>query len=65
MKEMKRKYLNIDDIQNEYLPISKKRIRYLLKRYLHIKRIGGRIYTDREAFERLLADSEREYLPLE
>ena len=65
MMQVKRKYLNIDEIQKEYLPVSKKRIRCLGKKYLNSKVIGGRIYTDREELERLLADPDREYLPLD
>ena len=65
MIPVKRKYVNIDDIQREYLPVSKKRIRSLVKKYLNSKVIGGRINTDREELERLLADPDREYLPLD
>ena len=65
MIPVKRKYVNIDDIQREYLPVSKKRIRSLVKKYLNSKVIGGRIYADREELERLLADPDREYLPLD
>jgi len=65
MMQAKRKYLNIDEIQKEYLPVSKKRIRCLVKKYLNSKVIGGRIYTDREELECLLADPDREYLPLD
>ena len=65
MIPVKRKYVNIDDIQREYLPVSKKRIRSLVKKNLNSKVIGGRIYTDREELERLLADPDREYLPLD
>lgn len=64
MIQMKRRYLSVDDIQKEYLPVSKKKIRALIKQYLQVKIIGGRMYTDREAFERLLADPNRERLPL-
>ena len=40
-------------------------LRSLVKKYLNSKVIGGRIYTDREELERLLADPERECLPLD
>ena len=67
MTQAKRRFISVDDIYQMYLPLSKKRIRWLLKRYLpdKTKIIGGRIYTDRDAFERLLADPGRMYLPLE
>lgn len=61
---MKRKYLTVDDIQKEYLPLSKKRIRALVKQYLPVKTIGGRIFVERQQLEVLLADDDRDYLPL-
>ena len=64
MTEPTRKYLSIDDIQKEYLPISKKKIRCFVKKYLPIKLIGGRIYVERQLLEQLLSDPERENLPL-
>lgn len=65
MIQMKRRYLSVDDIQKEYLPVSKKKIRALIKQYLQVKILGGRMYTEREAFERLLSDPDRERLPLD
>ena len=65
MMQAKRRYISVDDIQKEYLPASKKKIRALLKQYLQVKMIGGRMYTEREAFERLLSDPDRERLPLD
>ena len=50
-----RKYLTISDIQSEYLPISKKKLREFVKEHLHIKLIGGRIYVERAALEALLS----------
>lgn len=44
--------------------MSKKKIRIFVKKYLPVKLIGGRIYVERASLERLLADPEREYLPL-
>ena len=65
MIQEKRKYISIDEIQREYLSLSKKRIRALVKKHLQVKMIGGRIYTEREALDRLLADPDREYLSLD
>lgn len=65
MIQGKRKYISIDEIQREYLSLSKKRIRALVKKHLQVKMIGGRIYTEREALDRLLADPGREYLSLD
>ena len=50
-----RKYLSIDDIQKEYLPISKKRLRAFAKKYLDVKIIGNRMFASREQLERVLA----------
>ena len=52
--DMVRKYLSIDDIHREYLPISKKKIRALVKQNLNYKTIGGRMYVSREDLERHL-----------
>ena len=56
--------MTVDDIQREFLPTSKKKIRTLIKCYLPVKVIGGRLFTEREALERLLADPDRDHLPL-
>ena len=64
MTQIKRKYLTIDDIQKQYLPVGKKRIRALVKKYLQVKTIGGRIYVERDSLEELLSDPEREHLTL-
>lgn len=65
MIQVKRKYISIDEIQREYISLSKKRIRALVKKHLQVKMIGGRLYTEREALDRLLADPGTEYLPLD
>ena len=64
MKKTVRKYLSIDDIQQEYLPISKKKIRSFVKKYLNIITIGSRMYIEREAFENVLNDPDRESFSL-
>ena len=63
-KSLKRKYLTIDDVQKEYLPISKKKIRILVKRYLPTKMIGNRIFVEREKLEELLSNEDVQYLNL-
>ena len=50
-----RKYLSIADIQNDYLPISRKKIREFVKEHLNVRLIGGRIYVERAALEALLS----------
>lgn len=59
-----RKYLTIDDIQKEYLPVSKKRIRALVKQYLNVKLIGGRIFVERRQLEKLLSSTEQNSFPI-
>lgn len=46
-----RRFLSIDDIYRLYLPISKKKIRAMVKQNLKYKTIGGRIYVSREDLE--------------
>ena len=64
MDAVQRKYLNVDDIQKEYLPISKKKIRFFIKKYLQVKTIGGRLFVEREALEHLLADADKQIFAL-
>ena len=54
MNATERKYLTISEIQDEYLPISKKKIREFVNEHLYVKRIGGRFYVERTALEALL-----------
>ena len=63
-KKMKRQYLTITDIQNEYLPISKKKIRILAKKYLTAKMLGNRIFVERKQLEALLSSTDIERLDL-
>ena len=65
MTGRERKYISIDDIAKEYLPISKKKIRSFVKKYVPIKIIGGRIYVERILLEQLLSNTERERFPLD
>lgn len=50
-----RKYLNIEDIQKEYLPLSKKKLRAFAKKYLNVKIIGNRMFVEREQLEKVLS----------
>lgn len=61
----KRKYLSINDIQTEYLPISKKKIREFVKEHLYVKMIGGRIYVERAALETLLSSGKSQRCSLD
>lgn len=51
-----RKYVSIDEIQKEYLPMGKKKIRNMVKECLPYTVIGKRMYVDRVALEEMLAD---------
>lgn len=64
MESVQRKFININDIQTEYLPISKKKIRFFVKKYLQVKTIGGRLFVEREALEALLANPDHEVFHL-
>ena len=64
--EMNRsKWVGITKITKEYLPISKKRARRFVLLYLEPKRIGKRIFVEREKLEALLSDPDREHFPLD
>lgn len=61
---LKRQYVTISDIQREYLPISKKKIRVLVKKYLPAKMLGNRIFVERGKLEELLANPDSQPLDL-
>ncbi len=64
MAETTRKYLTITQIQQQYLPLSKKRIRVLVKQYLDAKILGGRIFVERSQLEALLNSTEQNNFPI-
>ena len=64
VKKAKRQYLTISEIQDEYLPISKKKIRILVKKYLPARMLGNRIFVDRTKLEELLASEDGQRLDL-
>lgn len=64
VKKMKRQYVTIAEIQDEYLPISKKKIRILVKKYLPARMLGNRIFVDRAKLEELLASEDGQRLDL-
>ena len=51
-------------MQKQYLPISKKKLRAFVKKYMPVKFIGGRMYVERELLEDILSDRDREQFPL-
>ena len=56
----KRKYLSVCEIQDEYLPICKKKIRNIIKDNISYKCIGGRMYVERCLLEDFLKDYKHE-----
>ncbi len=62
--EKKSAMVDISEITASYLPVSKRKARKFVSLYLEPKRIGNRIYVEREKLEALLADSDRESFPL-
>lgn len=60
----KSKLVGITEITKQYLPISKKRARRFAVLYLDAKRIGNRIFVERDKLEALLSDPDREKFPL-
>ena len=57
-------WVSIEALTKYYLPISKRKARKFVALYLTPKRIGNRIYVERQQLERLLSDPDRETLPL-
>ena len=64
--EPKRSVLvDIGEIVDCYLPVSRKKARKFVSLYLDAKKIGNRIYVERAKLEELLMDPNREDFPLE
>lgn len=64
--EPKRSVLvDIGEIVDCYLPVSRKKARKFVSLYLDAKKIGNRIYVERAKLEELLTDPNREDFPLE
>jgi hypothetical protein len=64
-KEKNTKWVDICEITQHYLPISKRKARKFVAMYLLPKKVGNRIYVDREQLEQLLNDPNRELFPLD
>ena len=56
--------VDISEITANYLPVSKRKARKFVSLYLDPKRIGNRIYVEREKLETLLSDTDRDEFPL-
>ena len=64
-KERQTAWVDISNIVEQYLPVSRRKARKFVDLYLSPKRVGNRIYVEREQLEKLLADPEREKFPLD
>lgn len=56
--------VGISEITERYLPISKRKARKFVSLYPEPKRIGNRIFIERDKLETLLRNPERELFPL-
>ena len=56
--------VGITEITERYLPVSKRKARKFVSLYLVPKRIGNRIFVERDKLEALLRNSDRELFPL-
>ena len=56
--------VDISEIISCYLPVSRRKARRFESLYLEPKRIGNRIYVDREKLESLLNNPDRLTFPL-
>ena len=65
MEEEKCALVDIQEIVESYLPVSRKKARKFVSLYLDTKKIGNRIYVERAKLEELLTDPNREEFPLE
>ena len=57
--------VDINEITECYLPVSKRKARKFVSLYLEPKRIGNRIFVDRANLENLLHNSDRDNFPLD
>lgn len=64
-EQSRSKLVGITEITKTYLPISKKRARKFVLLYLDAKRIGNRIFVERDKLEALLSDPDRVKFPLD
>lgn len=65
MEKRKTAWVDISELVSCYLPVSRKKARRFAEAYLKVKRVGNRIYVEREQLEQLLADPDREHFPLD
>ena len=56
--------VDISEITECYLPVSRRKARKFVSMYLEPKRIGNRIYVERDKLEQLLRNPGKERVPL-
>ena len=56
--------VDISEITECYLPVSRRKARKFVSMYLEPKRIGNRIYVERDKLEQLLRNPGKERFPL-
>ena len=64
-QKRKTDWVDICEVVACYLSVSKRKARKFVELYLSPKRVGNRIYVERQQLERLLSDPERESFPLD
>ena len=57
--ESTRMYIGITEIQEKYLPFSKKKITAFVKKYVPYRKIGRSVYVEREALEAILKSNDQ------
>ena len=65
MEEKRSVLVDINEIVDCYLPVSRKKARKFVSLYLDGKKIGNRIYVERAKLEELLTNPNRTDFPLE
>ena len=65
MEEKRSAWVDITEIVENYLPVSRKKARKFVALYLEPKKIGNRIYVERAKLEDLLTNPDRADFPLE
>ena len=65
IKKNKSAWVGITEISENYLPLSKKRVRKFVSLYLDPIYIGNRMFIERSRLEKLLYESGRDRFPLD
>ena len=65
MEQNKSALVDISEIVESYIPVSRKKARKFVALYLDGKKIGNRIYVERAKLEELLTNPNRTDFPLE